>query len=281
MRLTFADKANREDWSWWSPWEAADSVLAFGWAQVPYRSTQALLLAVLVGASLVITSANLGATGPTARMWRIDNPFLIVSLAYLVGYFVFPISMSGVAGFSNRFVYLSELAFIFAWNLPGKRVIRGVVVALALCFSAFCLDDIAQRFRAFQGDTRGASALMDLVGPRETLYYYAGADGGFSPAFGVPNKAMIELELFASARRGGLPNTSFAGYGYTYVRLVHGNPMPGIHTPPSWSQEMTKFDYVLVRGEHALSDRRFRLVDSKYGWELYGVCGSHRFSTCG
>jgi hypothetical protein len=47
-----------------------------------------------------------------------------------------------------------------------------------------------------------------------------------------------------------------------------------------WSQAMTKFDYLLARAGSGPSDKRFRLVESKLGWELYGVCGSTRFPVC-
>jgi hypothetical protein len=280
MRSTFVEKVTHDDTSWLPPWSAADSLIDSFWASVPHSTARALFLAMLVG-GLSICATNLGATGPGARLWRFRNPFLVVSAVYLAGYFVLPITMNGVAGFSNRFSYVAALAFVFAWNLPSDRVPRGVVLAAVISFSVWCLNDVAQRFHEFHAATRGASELMNRLGPRESLYYYPGGDRGFSPAFGPGNKAMIELEQFATARRGGLPNSSFAGYGYTYVRYVNGqNPMPGFYGPPAWSQEMTRFEYVLVQSQNALSDPRFRLVESRAGWTLYGVCGSRRFPTC-
>jgi hypothetical protein len=282
VRLTFAAPSNREDWAWLRPVEAAESMMhGTAWAQVPNAPLQEVAFVVLVGMSLSVATINAGASGGRGPRWLIQNPFLVLSLVYLVGYFALPIGMSGVAGFSNRFVYLSELAFVFAWNLPAERCARAGVLVAAFGLSAWCLEDIAHRFRLFQAETRGASALMNRVGPRETLYYDSGPDDGYSPAFAPGNKAMRELEQFASARSGGLPNTSFAGYGYTYVRFVNGSPMPGLSGPPSWSPPMTKFDYVLVRGAHLLADAHFRWIDGRYGWELYGVCGSARFPSCG
>jgi hypothetical protein len=280
IRLTFADKSNFTGWQWPLPGEAAEWAMHF-WPEVPNNALQEVLFVVLVGASLSMVSLHVGATGRDAPRWRFQNPFLILALVYLSAYFCLPNNLMGVAAFSYRFSYLAELAFVSAWNLPAERWSRRIVLAAGVCLSWWCLEDIAQRFRMFESDTRGASALIDLIGPRETMYYDSGPDGGSSPAFAPGNKAMRELELFASARRGGLPNTSFAGYGYTYVRFVNGSPMPGMSGPPSWSPTMKRFDYVLMRGDHALSDPHFRLIDSKYGWELYGVCGSARLPSCG
>jgi hypothetical protein len=267
--------------SWLTPWEAIDSIVEFVWASVPHAPARALSLAALVGVGLVLGETNLGASGPTARMWRARNPFLIVAVSYLAAYFALPITMNRVEGLSNRFPYVAVLAFVFAWNLPSGRLARGLVVGAVLGFSAWCLGDIAQRFRAFDAETRGASELIDRVGLHETLFHHA-PDLGFSPAFGAPgNKPTIELEQFATLRHGGLPNLSFAGYGYTYVRYVDNrNPMPGLIVPPSYGPEMTRFDYLLVRSGQAPQGAGFRLVDSKPGWELYGVCGSRRFPRC-
>jgi hypothetical protein len=43
---------------------------------------------------------------------------------------------------------------------------------------------------------------------------------------------------------------------------------------------MTKFDYVLARAGGGPSDRRFKLLERRTGWELYGVCGSTLFPDC-
>lgn len=56
--------------------------------------------------------------------------------------------------------------------------------------------------------------------------------------------------------------------------------MPGLNGPVSWSQEVTKFDYVLTQDGQGPTDRHFRLVDKREGWQLYGVCGSAKFPTC-
>jgi hypothetical protein len=281
VRSTFGSHAPSAHTLWATPLAAAESILDVVWVQVPERTVQALFLACVVGFGLLAGSGNIGAIGRPSRMWIVRNPFVIVAAAYLLGYFVLPLYVGGVAGFSNRFAYPAALALVFGWNLPRGRAARGLVVVGVLGLSAWLLTDLADRFRAFASRTDGASELLDRMGPRETLYYYPGPDAGSAPEFYSPNKALQELQQFATARHGGLPNSSFAGYGYTYVRYVNGqNPMPGLTGPPVWSPAMTRFDYVLVRGTNALGDRRFPKIDSRPGWELHGVCGSHRFPTC-
>jgi hypothetical protein len=214
-------------------------------------------------------------------MWRVRNPFLVVSLAYLASFFVCPMYLGAVEGVSPRFPYVSLLAFVFAWNLPGGRAARWLVLAAVGGFGLWCLQDIADRFRAFDRDTRGASALMDQIGEHETLYYSPPAQGASRDFDGPSNKPMRELEQYATIRHGGLPNSSFAGYGgVNYLRYVDNrNPMPGLFGT-NYDPRMTMFDYMLAREGSGPSDRRFKLVARAEGWELYGVCGSKRFPTC-
>ena len=277
---TFQKKAEPTSWHWRPGWEAADKLLDHVWATVPHATARALLLAILVIGGLVLSRRNVGASGPAARMWRVDNPFLVVSGIYFAAYFLLPEDGLGVEVLSPRFSIQAATAAIFAWNLPSPRVMRASVVAAVAGFAVWCLGDIADRFRAFDADTRGASQLMDRVGLHETLYNYP-AQGGASAAFTTPNRAMIELEQFSTARHGGLPNSSFAGYGMNYVRFVGTNPMPFLRSPPSWNQDMARFDYVLVRSGQGPTDPRFRHLEDREGWQLYAVCGSKRFPVCG
>jgi hypothetical protein len=118
------------------------------------------------------------------------------------------------------------------------------------------------------------------VGLHETLYNLAVDQGASKDFAGPTNKPLRELQQFATVRHGGLPNSSFAGYGMNYVRYVENrNPMPAL-TQVAWSKEMTRFDYVLARDGQGPGDARFRLIERKDGWELYGVCGSTRFPEC-
>jgi hypothetical protein len=270
---------NRSGASWMPPRLAADSMIEYAWTSVPNAAGIALLFAVIVGFGLVLGTRNVG-SGAESRMWRVANPFLVVSVAYLVAYFILPMQFNQVEGVANRFAYPAALAFVFAWNLPAGRVSRALVLAAVIGFSGFCLSDITQRFRAFERDTRGASSLIDRVGLHETLYYYP-ADQGVSKDFAPGHKPLRELQQYATVRQGGLPNSSFAGYGCNYVSYVGGkNPMPGLFGPPRWSAEMTRFDYVLSRRGEGPTDPRFHFIDRNEGWELYGVCGSHRLPVC-
>jgi hypothetical protein len=260
-------------------WEAADKLLDHVWATVPHATARALLLAALVAGGLVASRRNVGGSGPASRMWRVDNPFLFLSGLYLLGFFFFPFDALGVEVLSPRFSIQAAMAFVFAWNLPAPSPSRAAVVAAVSVFSVWCLDDVADRFRAFDAETRGASVLIDRVGLHETLYHWPAA-GGASPAFNLPNRAMIELQQFSTVRHGGLPNSSFAGYGVNYVRYVDGNPMPFLTGPPAFGPAMTRFDYVLTRAGQGPTDAHFARLGDSEGWELYGVCGSKRFATC-
>jgi hypothetical protein len=267
--------------SWRSPGEAARRLVESVWATVPAAPLLALAFGVLVGAALALRKLDPPSDCAPADAWRAHNPLLVVAIVYALAYFALPLHLYAVEGLSNRFAYPAALAFAASWELPGRALVRRGLLAAALALGAFGLGDVALRFRAFDRETRGASALIDRVGPRETLYFWPdrrGEAAAFAPA---PNKAMIELEQFATIRHGGLPNSSLAGYGFNYVRYVDGrNPMPGLYGPPNYRPGITRFDYVLVRSGGAPLDARFRLVDHAEGWELYGVCGSARLRTC-
>ncbi len=279
MGSTFRGKPGGAPLRWRPIWEALDRLLDHVYATVPHAAARMLVLSIILFAGLVVCRRNIGASGAAARMWRVENPFLVLAAVYLAGYFAFPADGLGVEVLSPRFSIQAAMASVFAWNLPERVLPRSCVVAVVASFSAWCLQDIADRFRTFDDDTRGASALMDEVGPYETLYHWP-AQSGNSDAFNVPNRAMIELEQFSTARHGGLPNSSFAGYGYNPVRYVNGNPMPFLRGAPSYGPGMTRFDYVLTRVGQGPNDPRFRLRDEKSGWQLYAVCGSKRFPTC-
>lgn len=280
LASTFQKSAHAPGWSWRSVRDACDQLTDHVIATVPHRQTIALLLGVLLFGALVVSRRNVGATGPAARVWRVDNPFLFVAGLYLAAYFTFPENGLGVEVLSPRFSIHAAMASVFAWNLPAARVVRACVVGAVVAFGWWCLHDVETCFRQFDAETRGASYLMDEVGLHETLYNWPDK-GGASDAFGMGNKAMVELEQFSTARHGGLPNSSFAGYGMNYVRYVNGDPMPFLRGPPTYSAAMTRFDYVLTKAGQGPTDPRFRRIDQREGWELYGVCGSKRFATCG
>lgn len=274
---TFDGSAGKSAPGWVDPWNAAEHVVEYVWASVPHYTARAYALVLIVGAGLLLSPTNLGATQGT-RTWRVRNPFLLLSLAYLAAYWAFPMYLDKVEGVSARFPYVAALAFVFAWNLPAPAAARTLLLAVVGSFGAWCLYDMSQRFLAFDAYTRGASDLMDRLGPRDTLYCSPPNSGAFDGFDGPTNKPIREIQQYASIRRGGLPNSSFAGYGMNYIRYVNGNPMPGFYGWPGWSRTMTKFDYVLARGH--MVDSHFRLVGRLDGWELYGVCGSRRFPVC-
>jgi hypothetical protein len=278
---TFAARASSQGKppEWVSAWDASEKIFQYLWATVPHYPVRALALFLIVGVGLSMSTTTIGASGPALGMWRIKNPFLVLSLAYLASFYAFPMYVGNVEGVASRFPYAALLAFLFAWNLPRALPARFVVLVAVGGFAVWCLEDITARFRAFDDDTRGASELIDQIGLHETLYYSPAGQGASKDFDGPSNKPMRELEQYATIRHGSLPNSSFAGYGYTYVRYVDGrNPMPGLFGT-SYGPQITMFDYVLTRAGESM-DKRFRLVAQAKGWELYGVCGSKRFPTC-
>jgi|SRR5579859_1907165 len=225
-------------------------------------------------------AASPAGAGVEARSFRVHNPMLLVAGAYVAAYFALPITMYDVQGLSNRFAFLAVLCLVFVWRLPGRRAPRAATIAAAVALGLVVTVDMKDRLKALGDRTRGASELVDRLDRYDTLYYFA-PDQGTTPEL---THATIELEQLATIRKGGLPRSSFAGYGYTYVRwVVPGHdPMPPILGAPTASPDMMRFDYALTGpGEAAPSLSAFRLVATSHGWSLYGVCGSHRFPQCG
>lgn len=283
QRAAFGHGSGRTRAAWISLAEAARSMGIFVCPTIPHATTRALCLVVVVCGAMAWRRGHPTAPAEenTGGMWRVDNPFLWLSAAYLVLYFVLPMHALGVQGVSNRFPYIAALAFVFAWNLPRESVASAVALAAGAALALWSLADVAARFRAFDTDTRGASDLMNRVGPHETLLACP-PGAGRSPVFDQPNKAMIELEQYVTIRHGSLPNSSFAGYPMGFVRYVDGrNPMPGLFC--RWAAgkpELTRFDYVLSRTGAGVPDPRLLLLERRGDWELYAVCGSTRWPRC-
>jgi hypothetical protein len=281
LSTTFGTRHESVSPYWQSMGEAWDALFDHISPWVPHNSARTIALAIVVGAGLVSCGRNLLPRKQATRMWRVENPFLVVSLVYLAAYFAFPNSTSRVAGIASRFTYPAVLAFMFAWNLPSRATPRRLVLAAVLALGVWSVEDIADRFKAFGEETQGASALIDRLGPHETLYYAPPGEGASKAFGGAGNKPMRELEQYATIRNGGLPNSSFAGYGVNYIGYAGDhNPMPGFRGPPAWVRGMTRFDYVLAQTGHGPSDSHFKLIESREGWDLYGVCGSEKFPAC-
>ncbi|HEY1697575.1 MAG TPA: hypothetical protein VGG39_35685 [Polyangiaceae bacterium] len=281
MTTTFADKSVRAPPGWTPPWQAAEDIFEFIEPSVPNYMGRLLALLAILGVGVLLCEVNVGTPRPAQRAWRVGNVGLALSLAYLAGYFALPANMYTVAGVGVRYAYPAALALVFAWNLPGRTAPRAFVLGAMLSYGVWTLRDVQGRFVAFDAETRGASELIDRIWPRDTLYYSPAAEGASKDFAGPTNKPMRELEQYATVRKGGLPNSSFAGYGVNYIRYVHENPMPGLQMQAGWwNESLSKFDWVLVRSTTKLTDSHFVHVDSRPGWDLYGVCGSRRFGPC-
>ncbi|MGH7272676.1 MAG: hypothetical protein ACREJ3_19775 [Polyangiaceae bacterium] len=272
--------------AWRSLGEAAGSIVEYVWVSVPNAQSWALALVALIAAGWVWDRTGVGrgsgvgaSTVAREGIWR-ARPLSVIAGACLVAYLFIQSRFDQVEGVSIRFAYPAALALLLGWDLPRGRTPRALVIASVGLLSGLSLGDVAARMRSFDEDTRGASALIDRIGAGDTLYFNA-PERGVSKDFAPAHPCLRELQQVATIRHGGLPNSSFAGYGCNYVRYVGGrNPMPGLSGPARWGSAMTRFDYVLARQGQGPADARFRLVASAAGWQLFGVCGSARFPVC-
>jgi len=236
------------------------------------------LLALVIAAF----AATMPAAAPGASLaFRVKSPFTWLAIVSAAGYVLLPSTCFSVEGINNRQAYPAALLFVFGWSLPARRLPRALLLGVIGVGSALGLVHLAGRFAAFDRETAGASRLLDRLGPGETLF--ASLDRVSTISF--PEKPLIELDLYASIRHGGLPNGSFAGYAINFVRYVNDqNPMPGL-SPRAWqgSPGLQQFDYVLLRapvGPLVARDRSLRLVATDGGFTLFSVCGGGTQPPC-
>jgi hypothetical protein len=261
-------------------WDAVDAFTGYLLPAFEHSASRVWVFFALLLASQLLPS-QLAPNRPARsviRTFRMHNPMVLVGVAYLCAYFELPMFMSHVEGLANRFAYLSVLCLVFVWRLPRAASARAVTLGVTLALGFWMTRDMAGRLRDLDTRTRGASHLIDRLEPHDTLYYSAPARGS-TPE--LPH-ALIELELIASVRKGGLPNTSFAGYRYTYARFVNDkNPMPAMGGPARPSAATRSFDYILTSDDGPLPYRRgFVPVASDGRWSLWGVCGTRHFPIC-
>jgi hypothetical protein len=182
--------------------------------------------------------------------YRVASPFAWVALV-AAAYFVLPTSVRGVEGIANRLPWFAALMLVFGYGLPTAPRLRPAFLAAVAVLGGFDLVALGRRFAAFDAETIGASRLLDRVGPRESvlapLQKYATA------AFPSPARPLAGVDLYASVRHGGLPDSSFAGYPMNLVRYVDGkNPMPGIGVHLTTRAGLERFAWVLYRGDRPI-----------------------------
>lgn len=243
---------------------------------IPGAAGAVALFALLVGAGAL----GSGAARPPAGSFRVQNPFGWLALLAALSYLCFPVNCFGVEGINNRQPWLAVLLFVFAWGLPARPAARATLLGLVGVAGALSLVHLCTRFAAFGRETAGASRLMNRLHPHDTLLAPIGA--GSTTSF--PGKPLVALELYASVRRGGLPNSSFAGYDIMFIRYVNDrNPMPGLGGGWIDSPALRRFDYVLLRENAAAAGARkqvLRLVEKDGDWSLFAVCGSKALPVC-
>lgn len=240
---------------------------------------KALLIALAAGLVLGVRQRLYAEPDAPLAGWRARNPLAVFALVALGCFLAFPQAMLHVEIIHLRFVWFAALYLVLAWSWPSQALARGAAVGLVLAVGAAYLVDVNARFRAFDRETIGGSRLIDSIADGSTLI--APLSSGETKAF--QNLPIREIQQYATVRKGGLPTTSFAGYGTNYIRYVHGNPMPDLDAR-SWlrSGGLTRFDYVLLLrpDRRAFASRRVREVRRDGEWVLFAVCGSRALPKC-
>ncbi len=213
-------------------------------------------------------------------IFRLANPAGCLALVAVLCYLVLPGDCLGVQGINNRQPWLAALLLVFGWPLPSRPALRAALLSVVGGAGAFVLIQLAARFVAFDHESAGASRLINRLGPGDTLL--SPLQGGSTVSF--PGKPLAALELYATVREGGLPSSSFAGYGSLIVRYVGDrNPMPGLIVSWIGSPALTRYDYVLLRRPSdpgAAHPELLQHVATDGDWVLYAVCGSRHHARC-
>jgi len=237
---------------------------------------------VFAGLLVLIASRALFSGAPPEPLpsLRVKNPAAVLAVVALATYVFAPVQTFGNELFNYRFAWFVALFGAFAWTFPAGGLKKLVAIAIVFGCAGAWLLEINQRFARFHAETAGASRLMDSIAPHTTL---------FAPMVRTDTQAFVnqpirEVQQYAGVRNGGLPNSSFAGYGMNIVRFkTNENPLPNL-SARGWerSPKLLFFDYVLLHetGPLRLSQPELRLVRRDGDWWLYAVCGGpHRL--CG
>jgi hypothetical protein len=232
---------------------------------------------VLLFGLMLLVFFRFGSSSRTKELFRVDNPFALLALLSVAESIVFPVSCYGVEGIHNRQCWVAAFYLIFALQPAKSLNWRTWAIATSVGYNSLFLGHFILRFRDFHAETVGASRLIDRIAPGDTLL--APGDG-VTKSF--PVKPLIHLDLYATVRRGGLPNKSFAGYDVNFIRYANGkNPMPGLGRDWLARPELARFDWVLLHGQATKAlPKRLSLHARDGEWALYSVCGSRKGPAC-
>jgi hypothetical protein len=267
--------------SWVPVLDAADHFLEYIGPTLPHAGGALVLAAlVLAGGALVRRTA------PPPGPFRVATPFAWLAFVAALSTFALPSSCFGVEGIADRMPWLAALFVVFAWDLPSAGAARAAFLGVVAGGTVLGLVLLGRRFAAYDAESRGASRLIDRIGPGETLL--APMLGNDFRSIPHPAKPGVATALYATLRKGGLPNASFAGYDINLVHYKDGvNPMPGIGLA-FWrtSPALARFDHVLLRSPprppvapRAGEDLLFEVARDG-DWVLYDVCGSRARPRC-
>jgi len=232
---------------------------------------------ILLFCLLLVIFFRFGTSARTRQLFQIGNPFAILSLLAVAESLFLPRDCFGVEGLNHRQCWVAAYFLIFALEPVKSQSFRALALVTTIFFDTVYLGHFVQLFKQFDEESAGASRLIDRIAPGDTLL--APGDG-VTKSF--PVKPLINLDLYATVRQGGLPNRSFAGYDVNFVRYANGkNPMPGLGRDWGSRPELTRFDWVLLPNTaEKASPKRISFVARDGGWALYAVCGSRKGPVC-
>jgi hypothetical protein len=215
---------------------------------------------------------------PSAR-WRVRNPLALIALIALICFFALPGHALGVSIINHRFAWIAAVLAGVAWRWPAQRATKIASIAAVIALGGAYLVDVNQRFRRFHRETVGASRLINSIPEHASLI----APLSDLETKALQNKPIRELQQYATVRKGGVPTSSFAGYGINYVRYVSDNPRVHFYAHNFLGHpRLREFDYVLLRAPGAVVQRApsLRQVRADGEWVLYAVCGSSSLPEC-
>lgn len=232
---------------------------------------------VMIFGLMLILFFRFGSSTRTRELFQARNPFAVLTLVVIAESVFFPSDCLGVEGLSNRQCWVAAYYLIFALDLVKSTQLRSLALAVVISFDAIFLVHFVRLFKQFDAESIGASRLIDQIQPGDTLL--APGDGATKS---FPVKPLIHLDMYATVRRGSLPNKSFAGYDINFIRYANGkNPMPGLGKDWANKGELTRFDWVLLPNANAKSlPKRLSFVARDGDWALYAVCGSRKGPIC-
>lgn len=257
----------------WAAWtETLDPGVALGKVLMLFEGSRAWAGALGLAWVVALLARRAPTTSsPPGASYR-AAPVPLLALGCLLCFLLLPADALGVEIVGPRFLVPAALFAALTFSPPARLGARHACWLPALGVGLVYLVHVNLRFRAFDAETRPASELIDSLPPRSTLL----APLRDSETKSFANVPLRELQQYATIRGGGLPVTSFASYGYNYIRFRRPTTLPQFR-PGQWQrapQLRGAVTHVLLRGESAPPEAPVSLLERRGDWWLYQVCAA-------